>query len=115
MLKYAGMDTAVQFQIQPPIVPLTLTSSTISENGGMSAVTATLTRSRSTATTITVRPVTGAYTVGMDSTITIAAGQTANASDTVVITAVDNTLDELATWTCPLYQTTPRPVWSSRP
>ena len=59
----------------------------------MSTVTATLTRSWSSATTITVRPVAGAYTVGMDSTITIAAGSTANASDTVVITAVDNTQD----------------------
>ena len=95
VLKYAGMDTTVQFQRQPAIVMLTLMPSSISESGGMSTVTATLTRSWSTATTITVRPVTGAYTVGMDSTITIAAGQTANASDTVVITAVDNTRDEL--------------------
>ena len=95
VLKYAGMDTTVQFQLQPAVVTLTLTPSSISESGGMSTVTATLTRSWSTATTITVRPVTGAYTVGMDSTITIAAGQTANASDTVVITAVDNTRDEL--------------------
>ena len=56
VLKYAGMDTTVQFQIQPVIVTLALTPSTISENGGMSTVTATLARSRSTATTITVRP-----------------------------------------------------------
>ena len=95
VLKYAGMDTTVQFQRQPAIVTLTLMPSSISESGGMSTVTATLTRSWSTATTITVRPVAGAYTVGTDSTITIAAGQTANASDTVVITAVDNTRDEL--------------------
>ena len=93
-LKFASMDTTVQFQRQPVIVTATLTPSTISENGEMSTVTATLTRSRTEATTITVRPVTGAYTVGADSTITIASGQTANASDTVVITAVDNTLDE---------------------
>ena len=93
VLKYAGMDTTVQFQLQPARVTLTLTSSTISESGGMSTVTATLAHPLSAATTITVRPVTGAYTVGMDSTITIAAGQTANASDTVIITAVDNTQD----------------------
>ena len=93
VLKYAGMDTTVQFQLQPAVVTLALTPSSISESGGMSTVTATLTRSWSTATTITVRPVAGAYTVGMDSTITIAAGSTANASDTVVITAVDNTQD----------------------
>ncbi len=93
VLKYAGMDTTVQFQLQPAIVTLALTPSSISESGGMSTVTATLTRSWSSATTITVRPVAGAYTVAADSTITIAAGSTANASDTVVITAVDNTQD----------------------
>ncbi len=93
VLKYAGFDTTAQFQLQPARVTLTLTSSTISESGGMSTVTATLAHPLSAATTITVRPVTGAYTVGMDSTITIAAGQTANASDTVIITAVDNTQD----------------------
>ena len=93
-LKYAGMDTTAQFNLQPVVVTLTLTPSSISENGGMSTVTATLARSLSAATTITVRPVAGAYTVPADSTITIAAGQTANASDTVVITAVNNTQDE---------------------
>ena len=92
-LKYAGMDTTVQFQLQPAIVTLALTPSSISENGGMSTVTATLAHPLSAATTITVRPVAGAYTVAADSTITIAAGSTANASDTVVITAVDNTQD----------------------
>ncbi len=92
-LKYAGLDTTVQFQLQPAIVTLALTPSSISESGGMSTVTATLAHPLSATTTITVRPVAGAYTVGTDSTITIAAGQTANASDTVVITAVDNTRD----------------------
>ena len=94
-LKYAGLDTIVQFQLQPAVVTLVLTPSSISESGGMSTVTATLAHPLSAATTITVRPVAGAYTVGTDSTITIAAGQTANASDTVIITAVDNTRDEL--------------------
>ena len=93
VLKYAGLDTTVQFQLQPAVVTLALTPSSISENGGMSTVTATLARSRNTATTITVRPVAGAYTVAADSTITIPARSTANASDTVVITAVDNTQD----------------------
>ena len=90
VLKYDGMDTTVQFDLQPEIVMLTLTPSTISENGGVSTVTARLTQSLDATTTITVRPVAEAYTVGMDSTIVIASGQTANASDTVVITAVDN-------------------------
>ena len=74
-LKYAGMDTTVQFNLQPVVVTLALTPSAISENGGMSTVTATLSRSLSAATTITVRPVADAYTVPADSTITIAAGQ----------------------------------------
>ena len=93
VLKYAGMDTTVQFQLQPAGVMLTLMPSTISENSGVSTVTATLAHPLSAATTITVRPVADAYTVGMDSTITIAAGSTANATDTVVITAVNNTQD----------------------
>ncbi len=93
VLKYAGFDTTAQFKLQPAVVTLALTPSSISENGGMSTVTATLAHPLSAATTITVRPVAGAYTVAADSTITIAAGSTANASDTVVITAVDNTQD----------------------
>ncbi len=94
VLKYAGLDTTAQFTLQPAIVTLALMPASISENGGVSTVTATLAHPSSEATTITVRPVAGAYTVGADSTIAIAAGQTANASDTVVITAVDNAQDE---------------------
>ena len=96
VLKYAGMDTTAQFKLQPSVVMLTLMPSTISENSGVSTVTATLVHPSISATTITVRPVAGAYTVGSDSTITIAAESTTNASDTVVITAVDNTRDEPA-------------------
>ena len=73
-----------------PSVQLTLSPSSISENGGVSTVTATLAHPSSEATTITVSPVTGSYTVGSDATIAIAAGNTTNASDTVVITAVNN-------------------------
>ena len=94
VLKYAGLDTTAQFTLQPAIVTLALMPASISENGGVSTVTATLAHPSSAATTITVRPVAGAYTVGSDSTIAIAAGSTANASDTVVITAVDNAQDE---------------------
>ena len=90
VLKYAGLDTTAQITLQPARVTLALMPASISENGGVSTVTATLVHLSSAATTITVRPVAGAYTVPADSTIVIAAGQTANASDTVVITAVDN-------------------------
>ena len=75
VLKYAGLDTTAQFTLQPAIVTLALMPASISENGGVSTVTATLAHPSSAATTITVRPVAGAYTVGSDSTIAIAAGQ----------------------------------------
>ena len=79
--------------LQPPTVTLALSPTSISEAGGVATVSAKLSHLSSDATTITVRPVTGAYTVGSDSTITIAAGDTTNAADTVVITAVNNTTD----------------------
>ena len=60
----------------------------------MTNVTAALSHPSSEATTITVRPVADAYTVGSDSTIVIAAGSTAAAADTVAITAVDNARDD---------------------
>ena len=78
-----------------PTATLAASPLSISENLGVSTITATLSRLSISATTITVRPVADAYTVGTDSTITIAAGQTANASDTVAITAVDNAQDAL--------------------
>ena len=79
--------------ITPPDVTLSLSSSSISENGGTTTVTATLSKKTIVATAITVQSVSGAYTVGTDATITIAAGQTSNSTDTVTITAVDNTID----------------------
>ena len=73
-----------------PGVTLSLSSSSISENGGVSTVTATLSGASSAATTVSVTAVSDFYTVGSDSTITIAAGETANASDTATIAAVDD-------------------------
>ena len=77
-----------------PNAKLSLNPSSVSENGGASAVSATLTHPSSEPTTVTVTPVSGAYTVGSDATIVIAAGSTANATDTAAITAVDNATDE---------------------
>ena len=73
---------------------LSLSPSSISENGGVATVTATLTRASSAATTVTVTPVSGSYTVapGTGATIVIAAGSTTSA-DTATITAVDNDVD----------------------
>ena len=64
----------------------------ISENGGM----ATLSHASSAATTVAVTPVSGLYTVGADATIVVAAGSTANASDTATITSVDDAIDNVA-------------------
>ena len=88
-----GLDNPVGIALFQPTVILALSPTSISEAGGVATVSATLSHLSNDATTVTVRPVTGAYTVGQDSTITIAAGDTTNASDTVVITAVNNTTD----------------------
>ena len=52
---------------------------------------ATLSHASSESTTITLTAVSGAYTVGSDKTISIAAGNTSNSSDTATINSVDNT------------------------
>ena len=81
----------------PPAVTLVLTPPSIAENGGTSAVTATLDRPSGTATIVTVSAapvspaVAGDYTLA-GSQLTIAAGQTASAGE-VTITAVDNDVD----------------------
>ena len=77
-----------------PTVTLAVADDSISENGGSTTVSATLSHPSSEATTITIEAVADAYTVGADATITIAAGDTANATDTAAITAVDNGTDE---------------------
>ena len=77
----------------PPGVTLALSPSSISENRGVSTVTATLSHPSSAATTVTVTPVTGFYTVGSDAVIVIAAEQTANAADTATVTAVNDDID----------------------
>ena len=77
-----------------PNATLSLNPASIAENGGTSAVSATLSHRSSAATTVTVTAVSGFYTVGSDATIVIAAGDTAAASDTAAIAAVDNDVDE---------------------
>ena len=56
---------------------------------------ATLSHPSSAATTVTVTAVSDFYTVGSDATVVIAAGQTANATDTATITAVDDAIDNV--------------------
>ena len=77
-----------------PGATLSLNPASISENGGTSAVSATLSRPSSAATTVTVTAVPGFYTVGSGAvgTIVFAAGATTS-SDTATITAVSNDTD----------------------
>ena len=77
---------------------LNLSPASISENGGVSTVTATLSAATTAATTVTVSAVpvspatTADFTPSQNTTLTIAAG--ANSSTgTVTITAVDNDVD----------------------
>ena len=58
-----------------PGVTLALSPSSISESGGVSTVTATLSRVSGAATTVTVTAVSGFYTVGSDAVIVIEAGR----------------------------------------
>ncbi len=84
--------------LPPPSAALVLTPASISENGGVATVTATLDRTTSAATTIAVSAAAVApaapddFTLSSATTLTIAAGQTASAG-TVTITATDNATD----------------------
>ena len=80
---------------ETPTVTLSASPSSISENGGTATVSAALSGASDAPTTITVAAVSGAFTVGSDTTITIPRGRTANSSDTVTVTAVDNRTDEV--------------------
>ena len=83
--------------VPPPNAALVLTPPSISENGGVSTVTATLDRTTSAATTITVSAAAVAPAVSGDftltgTTLTIPAGTTTS-TGTVTLTAVDNAID----------------------
>ena len=93
----AGSVTAVTLTLTDddaaPGVTLTASPASISENGGVSTVSATLTHPSSAATTVTVTGAAG-YTVasGAGATIVIEAGQTTS-TDTATITAENNDVD----------------------
>ena len=77
-----------------PGVTLALDPASVSENGGIATVTARLSRASEAATTVTVTPVSGAFTAGSGAAgvVVIAAGDTTS-TDTALVTAVDNTTD----------------------
>ena len=90
----AELTFQIAVQEETPTVTLAVADGAIAENGGTTTVTATLARASTLDTTVTVTAVAGAYNVGADAEITIAAGETTNALDSVTITAVDNAKDE---------------------
>ena len=75
-----------------PTATLVLSSSSISESGGVSTVTARLNRASSATVTLTVSASGNGFTLSSARTLTIAAGSTASAG-AVTVTAVDDTAD----------------------
>ena len=94
-----GLTVTIADNEAAPQVTLVLDPDSISENGGSSAVTATLDRASSEATTITVSasPVSPAtpddFTLSATKTLTIAAGDRTS-TGTVTVAANDNGVDE---------------------
>ena len=89
-----GAALTVRDDDAAPGVTLALAPASVSENGGIATVTATLSNPSSEPSTVTVAAVSGAYTVGTDAAITIAAGATTAAADTVLVTAVDDSIHQ---------------------
>ena len=75
-----------------PTATLELSAAAISENGGTSTITATLSGATSEVVTLTVAAPPGATTLSATKTLTIAAGAKTS-SGVVIITAVDNKVD----------------------
>ncbi len=94
----ANMELTILDDEAAPTVTLLLSPTSISENAGLTTVTATLNRPSSEPTTITVTTlpdapaVTSDYTMSPNTTLTIAAGAT-ESTGLVMITAVDNQVD----------------------
>ena len=94
----AAMTLTITDDDAAPEVTLKLTPSSISEDGGVSAVSASLNRASSAATTVTVSAeamtpaVPGDFMLSANRTLTIPAGQT-DSTGTVTVRAVDNTVD----------------------
>ena len=89
-----GAALTVRDDDPAPTAALSLNPASVSESGGIATMTATLSRPSSEPSTVTVSAVSGSYTVGTDATITIAAGATTAASDTVLVTAVDDAVHQ---------------------
>ena len=93
---YNRRVVTVQIIRQGRTATLSLSPTSVSEGGANNSATvsATLAETSTSATTITVTPVAGRYTVG-DATIVIPAGSTTS-TDTATVFAVDDSLDAIA-------------------
>ena len=95
----AEVTVSVEDDEADPTVALVLSPTTISEDGGVSSVTATLDHASADVTTVTVTVApnedasAGDVELSANATLTIAAGATASTGE-VTITAVDNSTDE---------------------
>ena len=89
-MSVTGATLTVRDDDAAPGVALAVNPASVAENGGVSTVTATLSRPSSQPSTVTVTAVSGSYAAGTDATIVIAAGSTTAASDTATVTAVDD-------------------------
>ena len=96
MLAVTGATLTLIDDDEAPTVSLSLAPQSVSENGGMATVAAVLSHPSSDPSTVTVTPVTGAYTVGTPAAIVIPAGQelVSAGAGAVLVTAVDNTIHE---------------------
>ena len=86
----SDMTLTIEDDDAAPAVTLSVSPASISENLGVSTVTATLEHLSSQPTTVTVQAEAGFYAVGSDAVIVIAAGETANATDVATVAAVDD-------------------------
>ena len=92
----ASLTLTIEDDEESPMVTLHLSTSSISEDGGSSTVTATLSHASSEETTLTVSATAGDNTVPGDfelsanTTLTIDAGDTTSTGTTVTIAAVNN-------------------------
>ena len=95
----ADVTLTIEDDEDAPTVTLALSTNPIDENGGSTAIRATLNRPSSATTTVTVSAAPSSPTTSSDfelstnTTLTIAAGETTS-TGTVTITAVDNDRDE---------------------
>ena len=94
-ISVTGAEVEITDDDDPPVVTLALSSTSISEAGGIATVTASLSHASSEATTLMVSvPSANSsdYSLSGGETLSIAAGSTSS-SGTVIITASDNKVD----------------------